>query len=440
MKPAWVLSAQPPQPGGLGQLDVCEAAHLCHGRLSLGIFRVGVDVQGHRHIRVAHQVLQTLQIHPGVGHVGAEGVAKYVGADLGQGDHMGVVVLFPDPADHVLDVQGYLGTAVLIQQQEARVAVHHPFLPGPGAVGKDVQETSHHVVIHGNEAAAGFGLGFLHIPLAAAVPDQLMIHPDPAVLEVQVADGQAAELADPHTGAQQHDDLIQVLAAVVVLGDEIQELLLLPFRQGRPPDRVVGQEVQAEVEGVPPDDLLGEGHLEGGPQHTPDGCDGVPGIAVIKKLDEPFLGVADPEVPDDPVAEVVLVKDPQDEAVARLGVVADVSLLSDVALHQIDDRDVSLGQVDAHGGADQQLRFLLPKLLHTGALLHAQGFAGIQLVHLPAELLQGGGIDAVAIVVLIRVAVVVGAVLALTLSRSQETALAVFSFCCVGFSRHSAPF
>lgn len=114
----------------------------------------------------------------------------------------------------------------------------------------------------------------------------------------------------------------------------------------------LGNEVQAEIEGIPPDDLIREGHLEGGADHAPDGGDGVPGIAVIKKLDEPFLGVGHLHVADDLFAEIVLAQDTLNELVTRTGGVADVALLVHIALHQFVDGDVALAQVDAHGGAD----------------------------------------------------------------------------------------
>ena len=49
-----------------GQPDVREAAHLCHGGLGLGIFRVGVDIQCYRNVGMPHNVLQALQIHAGI--------------------------------------------------------------------------------------------------------------------------------------------------------------------------------------------------------------------------------------------------------------------------------------------------------------------------------------------------------------------------------------
>ena len=45
---------------------------------------------------------------------------EHMGRDFGQRDHMGIIVLFPDPGHHMLDVQRHLGIAILIQQDTPR--------------------------------------------------------------------------------------------------------------------------------------------------------------------------------------------------------------------------------------------------------------------------------------------------------------------------------
>ena len=54
-----------------------------------------------------------------------------------------------------------------------------------------------------------------------------MIHTDPAVLKIQILQGQTAEFADTHSGSQQHYKFIVVLGVALVLSDEVHPNLLL---------------------------------------------------------------------------------------------------------------------------------------------------------------------------------------------------------------------
>ena len=366
---------------------------------------MGVDVQCDRHIGVPHQILKTLQIHSGIGHVGAEGVAKYVRGDPGKGNHMNLVVLLPDPLHHMLDMEGNLGITVLIQQDKAGVAVDHRLLLGFRPVGEDVVQAPVDLVAHGQKAAAALGLGFLHIALAASGPHQLMIHPDAPLLKVQVCHGQSAELADPHACSQKHHDLIQVLAVMAVLGNEVQEVPLLPLGQCHPLLGVVGDDVQAEIKGISPNQLLRKRHLEGGLHHSTDAGNGIPGVAVIVNLDEPQLGIRHFDGADLPVAKVILGNHALHKLVSTPGGVPDSPLLHvDVAFQKLQHRDVGGGIADAVRLHSLDLGFLLPQLV------------------------QRGSVDAAAVVLGVGVAVIVSAVLALALAGPQHTTFVIFAF------------
>ena len=66
---------------------------------------------------------------------------------------------------------------------------------------------------------------------------------------------------------------------------------------------------------------------------------------------------------------------------------------------------------------------------------------GIQLVHLPPQILQRNGVNAAALVVLVGVAILADTVLALAFARSQDTAFAVFAFGILVFLfRHNCSF
>ena len=50
----------------------------------MGVGGVSVDIQRYLRIRVTHQVLQILDVHSGVRHIGAEGMPQHMGRDGGQ--------------------------------------------------------------------------------------------------------------------------------------------------------------------------------------------------------------------------------------------------------------------------------------------------------------------------------------------------------------------
>ena len=97
----------------------------------MGIACMGIDIHRDTCIRMAHQVLQTFQVYPGICHVGAEGMLKYMRCDLRQRlIRMQLAVLFQCPLEMMLDVHRNLWITVLVQQQETGITVDGPFLRG----------------------------------------------------------------------------------------------------------------------------------------------------------------------------------------------------------------------------------------------------------------------------------------------------------------------
>ena len=137
------------------------------------------------------------------------------------------LILLHCPAHFILDVQGNLRTVVLVQQKEPAVPVDDRFRLHALAAGENVLQAPVNLVRHGNVAAAALGFGFLHIILAAALPDKLVIYPDFSPGKVQISLCQPAELADTHSGSQQHYKLVVILAVGLVLPDEIHPKCLL---------------------------------------------------------------------------------------------------------------------------------------------------------------------------------------------------------------------
>ena len=189
---------------------------------------MGIDVHGNARIGVTHQVLQAFQVHTGVGHIGAEGVPEHMGCDLRQGlIRMQLPVLFQCPLEMMLQVHGYFGIAVLVQQQETGIAVDDPFLRGLLSVCNDAFQRFVHIVRHGNESAAAFCFCLLHIIGAVRLANKLMIHPDSAVFKIQLLFGQTTQFADTHSGFQKHHEFIIVATVMFVRLDEVHKDVFL---------------------------------------------------------------------------------------------------------------------------------------------------------------------------------------------------------------------
>lgn len=175
---------------------------------------MGVHIHRHPGIGVPHQILQALEIHSRIRHVGAEGVTQYMGRDGRQWDLLRPSVLLHCPLHVVIQVKTNLRIAVFVQQKEPGIAINQHFLFGLLPTGEDVLQTLTHFVRHGNVPHTAFGFGFLHMVHPTLFLEELLLHKDPTVLKVQVTDSQAAELANPHPRSQQYIELIIVPAVV----------------------------------------------------------------------------------------------------------------------------------------------------------------------------------------------------------------------------------
>ena len=88
---------------------------------------MGIGVQRDADIRVAHDVLQGFGIHAAARHVGTEGMAAHMGRDLRERNLADAVVFVQGALKGMLPVKGDHGHLVLVQEQEAGVAVDDGF-------------------------------------------------------------------------------------------------------------------------------------------------------------------------------------------------------------------------------------------------------------------------------------------------------------------------
>ena len=121
-------------PSGLGLL---HAVKLFGGILQP---QVGVSVERDADIAVAHQVLQRLRIHPGLGLIAAVGMAADVRGDVRHLDPVDIVVALDHMVEPVLPVHGHFWQAVLVQKQKTAAPVDHALDPGGRPVLDDGAE------------------------------------------------------------------------------------------------------------------------------------------------------------------------------------------------------------------------------------------------------------------------------------------------------------
>ena len=190
---------------------------------------MGVVVQRHGDIGVAHDVLQRFGIHTGVCHTGTERVPERVGGDIGQLLLVPLVVLLHKARNHGVIVHAHFRRPVLFEKQEVCVAVHRnggfltPVLQHPLKCLIDR-------LTHRDFPVAALGLGRFNVVAVFAVPQKLVVYPDQPVPKVKVR-GQPAELGNAKPGSQQDDKLVGVLLIYRVILREVDQAYLLFRRQ-----------------------------------------------------------------------------------------------------------------------------------------------------------------------------------------------------------------
>lgn len=254
-----------------------------------------------------HNILQTFQVHASVCHIGAEGVTHDVWRDRRQIFFVSFAV-FPGGAAHVVfHIETYHEIAVSVQSQKFGAAAHDQLPLGHRSALHHVPHVFIHLVCHGDVALTAGGLSLPHMVRAALFFDQLLADEDFAVLEVQILNGQPAELADPHAGAEQNVEHIAVPAVVGIFLDKFHEGPLMLRRQRLPLFRIVDQHAhQAEGEKIFADDVVVIGHLEGRLDHASNAANRAVTPAFFLQLHEPELGIRGADGGDQAAAEFSL--------------------------------------------------------------------------------------------------------------------------------------
>ena len=135
---------------------------------------MGVVVQRHGDVGVAHDVLQRLGIHTSVCHTGTERVPEGVRGDVGQLLLVLLVVLLHKAPNHVVIVHAHFRHPVPFEEQEVCVAVHRD----GGFLAPVLQHPLKRLIdrlTHRDFPVAALGLGRFNVVAVLAVPQKLVV-------------------------------------------------------------------------------------------------------------------------------------------------------------------------------------------------------------------------------------------------------------------------
>ena len=236
---------------------------------------MGVGVQRYADVTVTHDILQGFGVHTALCHVGTEGMSAHMGRDFRKLNFVNAVVFLQNMLEVMLPMEGDHGHVILVQEQKARVSVDHRLFEQLFPARDDPAEAGHDFVAHGDEPLTAFGFGVLddigHVPGTL----QLVIHPNPLFLEVDVRDGQSAEFRYTQARIEQDVDSIVILTEMLVFLDKFQEGSLLSSGDGFSGDAVIDHHgCQLKLKRVLADQIVLQSHLKGRAHHATDGMNG----------------------------------------------------------------------------------------------------------------------------------------------------------------------
>ena len=138
------------------------------------------------YFRVPHDVLQHLRVHAFPRHFGAEGVTTYMRCDLRYRSETHARVLLADALHDLFPVQCQLRHPESVKEQKPDTAVDHRLALGTLAVADHPPKGGFHFSCHGNCTDTRLRFGLLNHIFAGISADQLPLHVDAPVLEIDV--------------------------------------------------------------------------------------------------------------------------------------------------------------------------------------------------------------------------------------------------------------
>ena len=101
--------------------QINDSRHLLRSTVKAGM---SVNIQCNAHIRMSHYILQVLDIHARICHVGTKCMAEHMGRNMGQWFiRVQLLVFLHCPTHFIFDMQRYFRLIIFIQQKETTISV-----------------------------------------------------------------------------------------------------------------------------------------------------------------------------------------------------------------------------------------------------------------------------------------------------------------------------
>ena len=220
-----------------------------------------VDIQRHTGIRVSYQVLQAFYIQPGLLNIGAEGVSQHMRCNARNRFAVRLLKLSLHATHIVFQVHCHLRHSGLVQKEESAATIHQRFhFRGRSGFYYTPQRCTNGIC-HGNIADTAFCFRRCDKVGLFSRPAKLPPDMDTVPFKVDICSCQAIQLTHTQAGSHKNDDIIIIVAAIVL--NELQIFLLLFSGQGIAHISVLRHNVrQLELKWILADDVILHRHLK----------------------------------------------------------------------------------------------------------------------------------------------------------------------------------
>ena len=205
--------------------------------------------------------MQAFYIQPGLLNIGAEGVSQHMRCNARNRFAVRLLKLSLHATHIVFQVHCHLRHSGLVQKEESAATIHQRFhFRGRSGFYYTPQRCTNGIC-HGNIADAAFGFRRCDKVGLFSRPTKLPPHMDAVSFKVDICSCQAVQLAHTQAGPQKNDDIIIIVAAVVL--NELQIVLLLFPGQCIAHISVLRHNIrQLELEWILANDVILHRHLE----------------------------------------------------------------------------------------------------------------------------------------------------------------------------------
>ena len=200
--------------------------------------RIGVESDAD--IRMSHQVLKHLRVHPGLRHIGAVGVTAHMRRDLRKLHAINAIILLHRMLEVLLPVHRHHRLSILIEPKESGVPVNHGLHLQLRPSGKNALKCFIHIVLHRNHSGTGIGLCRINVNQCPGLL-KLMVNVDSSILHIQIMNCQSCKLRYTHPRLEQNVHPVIIPAVVRIIFDKIKERSFLLSCNGFTSSGIVDQ-------------------------------------------------------------------------------------------------------------------------------------------------------------------------------------------------------